>query len=64
VGCSCRRPQPWQGVANAVYTELTRDGRPDSARAADALHQAICALRQQDRTNNPLLWAPYIHLGN
>ena len=50
-------------VADAVYTELTRNGSPDPARAAEALHHAIRTLRQEDRTNNPLLWAPYIHLG-
>jgi hypothetical protein len=51
-------------VADAVYTELTQDGSPEPARAADALHQAIRTLRHEDRTNNPLLWTPYIHLGN
>ncbi len=51
-------------VADDFYTELTRDGRPDPARAADAIHQAIRALHRDDRTHNPLLWAPYIHLGN
>lgn len=50
-------------VANAVYAELTRDGKPDLGRAAEALHKAITALRRKDRTHNPLLWAPYIHLG-
>jgi CHAT domain-containing protein len=51
-------------VADAIYTELTRDGSPDPSRAAHALHQAIRTLRQEDRTNNPLRWAPYIHLSN
>ena len=51
-------------VADSVYTELTRDGIPDATRAAEALHHSIRALRQNDLTDNPLLWAPYIHLSN
>jgi tetratricopeptide (TPR) repeat protein len=50
-------------VANAVYTELTRDGTPDPTRAAEALHHAIRILHQKDRKVDPLLWAPYVHLG-
>jgi CHAT domain len=53
---------PSPHVVNTVYTTLTWDGRPDSGRAAEALHQAIRSLRQIDPTN-PLVWAPYIHLG-
>jgi len=53
---------PSARVADSVYTMLTRSGTPDSSRAAEALHHATGSLR---RTNpgNPLLWAPYIHLG-
>ena len=54
------RPAP--DIADTVYTTLTRDGKPDPGRAAEALHHAIQDLRQCDPTN-PLLWAPYIHLG-
>ena len=54
------RPAP--DIADIVYTTLTRDGKPDPGRAAEALHHAIQDLRQRDPTN-PLLWAPYIHLG-
>ena len=53
-------PAPY--VADTVYTALTRGGTPDPSRAAEALHHAIRALRQEDPTN-PLSWAPYIHLG-
>ena len=49
---------------NILSIPLTRDGSPDPSRAAHALHQAIRTLRQEDRTNNPLRWAPYIHLSN
>jgi CHAT domain-containing protein len=49
-------------IADIVYTRLTQGGGPDPSRAAEALHHAVCSLRQEDPTN-PLLWAPYIHLG-
>jgi len=50
-------------IADAIYTELTRGGKPDPTRAAEALHHAIRILRQEDSEMDPLLWAPYIHLG-
>ena len=53
-------PAPY--VADIIYTTLTQDGTPDPSHAAQALHHAIRALYQEDPTN-PLLWAPYIHLG-
>ena len=53
---------PAPHVADTVYTTLTRGGTPDPRRTADALHQAVHAIRKSDPTN-PLLWAPYIHLG-
>ena len=53
-------PAPY--MADKVYTALTQRGTPDSHRSAEALHQATHALRNTDPTN-PLLWAPYIHLG-
>jgi CHAT domain-containing protein len=54
---------PAPDIADAFYTALTRDGTPDRARAAQALHHATRTLRQADPTS-PLLWAPYIHLGS
>ena len=53
-------PAPY--VADTFYTTLKRNGEPDPSRTAEALHQAIHSLRETDPTN-PLLWAPYIHLG-
>ncbi len=53
---------PAPHLADTVYTTLTQDGKPDPGSAAEALHYAIHTLRQTDPTN-PLLWAPYIHLG-
>jgi CHAT domain-containing protein len=37
-------------------------GRPQAARAPYALHHAVTRLRQAN-PGEPLLWAPYIHLG-
>jgi hypothetical protein len=45
-------------VADTFYSAVA--GRPDAA--SDALHSAASALRRGDPTN-PLLWAPYLHLG-
>ena len=49
-------------VADSIYTTLAQCGRPGPDRTAEALHLAIRSLRQTDPAN-PLLWAPYIHLG-
>jgi CHAT domain-containing protein len=49
-------------VAASVYDALTRGGGPDPRLTARALHQAVSSLRQADPAD-PLLWAPYIHLG-
>ena len=49
-------------VAASVYDAVTRDGRPDPGLTARALHQAVSSLRQANPAD-PLLWAPYIHLG-
>ena len=49
-------------VAASVYAAVTRDGRPDPGLTARALHQAVSSLRQANPAD-PLLWAPYIHLG-
>ena len=53
---------PAPNVANSVYGTLTQGGTADPGRSAEALHHAIHTLRDTDPTN-PLLWAPYIHLG-
>jgi len=57
-------------MADAVYAHLLHPDpghpdpadRPDSARAPYALHRAVTHLRQTC-AGEPLLWAPYIHLG-
>ncbi len=49
-------------IAETVYNILTNSGQPDAARAAQALHDASGLLRAEFPTE-PLLWAPYIHLG-
>jgi CHAT domain-containing protein len=54
---------PAPAVAEIFYSALTRTGRLDPEQAAEALHQAIRSLYRADPTN-PLLWAPYIHLGS
>jgi len=48
-------------VAGLFYGGITRGG-PDSGPSAQALHHAMRSLRQA-YPGNPLLWAPYIHLG-
>jgi tetratricopeptide (TPR) repeat protein len=53
-------PAPY--IANEFYTPLASGGPADPGRSAEALHRAVRSLRQVDPTN-PLLWAPYIHLG-
>jgi len=53
---------PAPQVAADIYRSLTQGGTPDPSRSAEALHQAIHSLRRTVPTN-PLLWAPYLHLG-
>lgn len=53
-------PAPF--VADVIYSTLCQTGTLDASRSAEATHNAIQSLRQMDATN-PLLWAPYIHLG-
>ena len=48
-------------VAGLFYGGITHSG-PDPGPSAQALHHAMRSLRQ-DYPRNPLLWAPYIHLG-
>lgn len=49
-------------VADTVYTMLTREGKPDARRAAEAVHHAIRALRHSNPAS-PQTWAPYLHFG-
>jgi CHAT domain len=57
-------------MADTIYAQLRHPGpdhpapvgRPQAARAPYALHHAVTRLRQ-DHPDEPLLWAPYIHLG-
>ena len=57
-------------IAHAIYTHLAHpdpnhprpDDHPDSAHAAHAVHHAVTHLRQA-LPSEPLVWAPYIHLG-
>jgi CHAT domain-containing protein len=54
-------------IADDVYSFLTSTvetdiGEPTADLAAEALHHAISALRRA-RLDDPLLWAPYIHIG-
>ena len=57
-------------MAEATYARLLHPdpgrhgpaGRPQAARAAYAVHHAVTRLRQA-LPGEPLLWAPYIHLG-
>lgn len=54
------RPAPQ--VAETVYGILTANGGPDADRAAHAVHTAVNQLRTAHPTD-PVIWAPYIHLG-
>ena len=57
-------------IAGIIYAHLRHPDpdhpdptdRPEAARAAHALHHAVTRLRQTC-PGEPLLWAPYIHLG-
>jgi tetratricopeptide (TPR) repeat protein len=53
------------GMADITYAQLCPHGQadaPDADRAPYALHQAVTALRRAYPAE-PLLWAPYVHLG-
>ena len=59
-------------VATGVYRHMLMMGTLNTRRSAEGLHHAIRQLRDQTRTSfrftrkvpsDPLLWAPYIHLG-
>jgi hypothetical protein len=52
-------------LADTIYAHLRHpgpDGPPQADRAPYALHHAVTRLRQDD-PDEPLLWAPSIHLG-
>lgn len=53
--------RPSSIVAQDLYRWMLKDGRLDSGRSAEALHRAVRLLR--DTSDDPLLWASYIHLG-
>ena len=53
---------PTPDVARAVYGKLTQAGHPDVSHAAEATHHAVESIRNAYPAN-PLLWAPYIHIG-
>jgi tetratricopeptide (TPR) repeat protein len=52
-------------AARVFYNELSRPyesgPRLDLTRTATAVHKAVCHLR--DRYADPVLWAPYVHIG-
>jgi CHAT domain-containing protein len=50
-------------VADKVYAELFKDGKPDSAKAAQALHGAIRSLRERPGGCSFASWVPFIHMG-
>ena len=58
-------------VARDVYTWILEgDARFDARRSAEGLHKAVLNLRNKTRINfgstmksDPLVWAPYIHVG-
>lgn len=49
-------------VAEDVYAKLIHDGRLDASNAAEALHQAVRALRDKHR-DQPSVWTPFAHTG-
>ncbi|KAJ7312280.1 CHAT domain-containing protein [Mycena albidolilacea] len=48
-------------VAGDVYAHLLEASPPDPRRAAEALHLAVCKLREQKKSF--LRWVPFIHFG-
>ena len=53
------RPPPTSPTPSTPYSRRAAARNPLTA---EALHHAVRSLRQEDPTN-PLIWAPYIHLG-
>jgi len=50
-------------VTKDVYAWISEEGRLDPRRAAEGLHRAVCDLRNRTRKQDPLVWAPFIHVG-
>lgn len=58
-------------VSSDVYSSVCAEGDLDFGNVAEGLHKAIRRLRamvtedgiHRDLRNEPLVWAPYIHLG-
>jgi CHAT domain-containing protein len=50
-------------IAEEVYNMLLKEGKPNSGRAATALHVAVGRLREQVGDKAFTSWVPYIHLG-
>lgn len=59
-------------TATEVYTWMYEGGRLETTKASEALHRAVRRLRDRTRnaphfsrvvSSDPLIWAPYIHVG-
>ncbi|KAF8604315.1 hypothetical protein BDV93DRAFT_575046 [Ceratobasidium sp. AG-I] len=50
-------------IAEEVYAQLLEGGKPDSRRAAKALHMAVERLREKVGEKAFTSWIPYVHLG-
>jgi CHAT domain-containing protein len=50
-------------LADDIYSDLLKEGEPDSTRAAYALHRAVKNLRQRSGESSFLSWVPFIHFG-
>ncbi|KAJ1305521.1 hypothetical protein OPQ81_000528 [Rhizoctonia solani] len=50
-------------IADEVYARLLKGGRMDVGGAANALHQAVCQLREKVGDRAFSRWVPYIHMG-
>ncbi|KAG8859271.1 hypothetical protein FRB91_008452 [Serendipita sp. 411] len=51
-------------VADEFYARLLKDGeRPDSRKAAEALHFSVKKLREEEKDIKMLSWLPFVHLG-
>jgi CHAT domain-containing protein len=49
-------------LARSFYSSLLADGVPDSQHAARALHAGVAELHKRF-PEDPLAWAPFIHVG-
>ncbi|KAK0465793.1 CHAT domain-containing protein [Armillaria novae-zelandiae] len=52
-------------IADEVYSELFKNGKPDSGNAAIALHHAVQSLRRrvENEHDSFVRWVPFIHVG-